>query len=378
MMVKTSKYLSTAFVTMILLSNAGQASQKGEEPLQKRTLNPSDFDAPFEYLPVKLEPIDLLDEEIPALPLITRDTIESVIKKFNPKFGSRRPDKNCLLCSVSFLNWVNTHTLLPATPTEPEEPNIIVRQQNALLLDQMAAEAIPGHTVEIVIDEDIEYIDVDANRVISFEPCTFGSLAQKMQQLPMKQADGGLFVTGLLSLGCLEIQSDKVKVDDVTDGHFLNFYIYEQDGIKKFLIVDPQTTDVRELTNFLNVAPKLYKDPPYIWWDRNGKPWGRLRPALKAEPEEAPSFSAIASPAIYSDNEHSSAPTWNKTTSRIKAEQAENGVEDQHYLPIPPSNYGETHTSERKREREPSVTLKEGPKGHWCSTSRNEVLNKQS
>jgi TPR repeat protein len=324
-MIKLSKYTSTAILSIILLSQGAEASHEdsnrdGESlPFRKRVrpISPDQKAGRGQDLPavkeldrpvrVKLEPVDRLDPEVPAQHH-NRESISKILKNFNPAIGGKRPKQNAFQCNVAFLNWVNSGVLVPALPSEPQNPNIIVRPKSTELLDAEAAAALPRHAIEIVMDEALDHINGHGKRVINFEPCAFNDLAQTTRNLPLRQVNGVRCLTGMISLGYLPdyleaVKKANVKANEVTEGHIVNFYIYEEKGVRKCAVVDAHSDDIRMLHTFVKDSRKTYKDLAYIWCDTSGAPWGQVLRALKVEPEVASSPSVNSAPALSFDND---------------------------------------------------------------------------
>ncbi len=277
------------------------SSESDQSSSSKKNKSSDDSDEQI-VIQVKFEPEDGLEEVV--LPsILTRDVLEGRLRYINPAVPvgnvRRRPTENCLQCCASFLNWVNTGKLVQADPKPADKPNIFVRPQSAHLWDEDVARAIPSHAVEIFIDDvdlgdglmEYAHVDPKKGKTIHFEPCSFDEFTKELEKIPLREGAGGRFAAGLLSLGYLEENIDKTGIT----GHFLNFYIYEKNGNKHYLIIDPQTNEIKTSTKFVKSERKFYKPDIYVWWDRNGQQWNNFPTLLKPEPSNIELAEEVAS-----------------------------------------------------------------------------------
>jgi hypothetical protein len=233
-------------------------------------------------VPVKQEPVECLDQEV-LRPVLYRDGIKARLKEINPaqKIGRRlkRPDENCLDCVVACHNWLNTGVLVPAPPKGLENANYSVVGKAARLLDQDNAKALHGHDMQFIIHEhDEPTIDQAQPYVVQFVSYTFDEMVQQIKQLPLGGSHGGQhFASGLFLLEHSDSYAGKLPRQEGIDGHFLNFYIYRDNGVREYYIIDPQDDEIRTLATFIKKDRKLYKEPIYMWVDINGKSWPTIR-----------------------------------------------------------------------------------------------------
>ncbi len=289
-------------LSVLLLTSPSFGSAEGSEPdLKKARVSPGsdDFDW-MSLVEVKKEPTDERRDAGVDLFLLTHEGIKNNLRRINPvdPVLKRKPTANCLLCCVSFLNWVKTGVLTPAPAVTPDKPNILIRPKNAVLLDQDAAKAIPGHAVEIIIEDvqektvaDLDVIAVverDGRKIISFDPCAMSDLEKTLADLHLHPVRGGDCASGLMSLGYKPEYMDKVVTEAGITGHFLNFYMYsDASGFRKTYIVDPQTSEITTLANFIKKESKYDLDTVYLWWDSTKKAWAEPISYVKKEPVAA-------------------------------------------------------------------------------------------
>lgn len=374
----TSKYLSTALITATLLSTASFASDD-DFNTNKRSISSDEVE---DWVKVKKEKIP--EQEDRVLPrqqhfVPTKQDLMDFLaaKKGKTTLNPSGSKTNCLDCSISFFNYMNTGEIVPAADNPTAKPNVLLGCQGASLIDGELLEnlcSMKDRPDVIVLEGDktYQFIDLDGRAQVLFKACGMLHAEPILDQddNPIKQEPlrtlqetlEAIPLTNGKAVGCIYLEflpelKEKLGVDNGFTGHFQNFYIYEKsDGTKEILIVDAQDGDILTLNQFLSKnrmksAPKqtkIYKNRMYVWWDLNAGSEDDVKPELLDVDEDMLTWSHISEKSSSEEVD----PETGKRSPSVPVEE----LEDE------PTNKRATPPKEKEELDEPFVeALSHGP-----------------
>jgi len=241
--------------------------------------------------PMLLENIKI-EENIPtkknSKKLISIDRIKEVFGRKTTRINPESSSQNCIDCSISFYNWINTQSDLPKQIISnfmsfdelPE--NMTCERKFALLKNKEDAAKIYTKTLRLNLEDgSAEPVDVTFDAVVFEEEGLFELLSDYINKIPFKSISGvaGEFRTGLIYL--LLDESDDV-------GHMVNFYC-RKNSPDTCYIIDSQINSVKTLSNFIKQESRAYQNYCYIYYDKgeNPPPKEALNSFIKLEDESS-------------------------------------------------------------------------------------------
>jgi hypothetical protein len=218
--------------------------------------------------------------------LISIDRIKEVFGRKTTRINPESSSQNCIDCSISFYNWINTQGDLPKQIISnfmsfdelPE--NMTCERKFAVIKNKEDAAKIYTKTLRLNLEDgSAEPVDVTFDAVVFEEEGLFELLSNYINKIPFKSISGvaGEFRTGLIYL--LLDESDDV-------GHMVNFYC-RKNSQDTCYIIDSQINSVKTLSNFIRQESRAYQNYCYIYYDKgeNSPPREALNNFIKLEDE---------------------------------------------------------------------------------------------
>lgn len=199
--------------------------------------------------------------------LLATDIRTSLIKisDIAQQIAHINPEKcrlNCFACAISCYLWLNLQlkTANVASSALPTRENILIKKSDTGEERLTITDHVNARNMALLLPFDY-FID---DELISYREAKPAFVAKKnielesyLDSLPKKIFQGNSYSTGILYLE--EIGG--------TWGHFLTFYIYQEDEKRNIYIIDAQNNFCQTVNDFISNQPSLYKEDIFVWHD---------------------------------------------------------------------------------------------------------------